>query len=139
MQANTSMTMRVGAIRGLHFQDFPFAEMKLIRVLRGAIFDVCVDLRCGSETYLKSQTIELTERSLEMLVVPEGFAHGYQVLEENSIVEYLHTEAYHPECSRAINFADRNLNISWPLPCTSISVRDLEADFNISDFTGVKT
>ena len=125
VQINHSRTVHVGAIRGLHFQRPPHAEMKLIRCLRGAVLDVVVDLRSNSPTYLRHHRETLREGDGKLLVVPEGFAHGFQTLEADTELLYLHTTAYAPAAEAGFHFNDPAFAIVWPLPATDISARDL--------------
>lgn len=125
VQMNHSRTTRVGAIRGLHFQRPPHSEMKLIRCLRGAVLDVVVDLRSGSATYLRHHRETLRSGDGKLLVVPEGFAHGFQTLEPDTELLYLHTTAYTPAAEGGFRFDDPAFAIEWPLPATDMSPRDL--------------
>ena len=123
-QINHSRTGAVGAVRGLHFQHAPHAEMKMVRCLRGRVWDVAVDLRKGSRTLLQWHAQELSAANALMLVIPEGFAHGFQVLEPESELLYLHTASYTPSAEGGIRFDDPALNIPWPLPVADVSERD---------------
>jgi len=123
-QINHSRTTVVGAVRGLHFQRPPHAEMKIVRCLRGRVWDVAVDLRQGSPTYLQWHAQELSASNALMLVIPEGCAHGFQVLESNSELLYLHTASYSPSAEGGVRFDDPALKILWPLPVADLSVRD---------------
>ena len=125
VQVNHSMTPRVGAIRGLHYQHPPHAEMKVIRCIRGRVFDVAVDLRRDSPTFLQWMSLELTPQSRLAFVLPEGFAHGFQVLEENSEMLYLHTAFYTPEAEAAVRFDDPRIGVQWPLEPTDVSAKDM--------------
>jgi dTDP-4-dehydrorhamnose 3,5-epimerase len=124
-QINLSRTVSVGAIRGIHFQRTPHAEMKLIRCVKGRVWDVAVDLRKDSVSYLQWLALELSAENCNMLVIPEGCAHGFQVLESDSELLYLHTAEYSPESEGGIRFDDPLFSISWPLPVTDISNRDM--------------
>lgn len=124
VQINHSRTAAVGAIRGLHFQRPPHAEMKLVRCLRGRVWDVAVDLRPDSPTFLRWHAEELTPDSQRMLVIPEGCAHGFQVLAPDSELLYLHTAFYAPEAEGGVRHDDPALGIRWPLPVTDLSPRD---------------
>lgn len=137
VQINHSHTLAVGAVRGLHFQHPPFSEMKFVRCLKGKVWDVAVDLRAGSSTFLKWHAEELSEKNMRMLVLPEGFAHGFQVLSENSQLLYLHTAMYTPEAEGGISPEDKMLTINWPLPVQNISNRDTAHPLLTSDFTGL--
>ena len=124
VQINHSRTATVGAIRGLHYQYPPVAEMKLIRCLKGKVWDVAVDLRSGSPTFLSWHAEELSASNKRMMVIPEGCAHGFQVLEPNSELLYLHTSFYRPEYEGGIRYNDPEIIINWPLPVSDISQRD---------------
>lgn len=137
VQVNHSMTHSVGAVRGLHFQNPPHAEMKIVRCLSGRVFDVAVDLRQGSSTFMKWTGVELTSENRFAFVIPEGCAHGFQVLEEDSELLYLHTAFYTPDAEGAVRFDDPRIGISWPLEPTDLSTRDLAHPYVKEDFGGV--
>jgi len=137
VQSNFSRTNSPGAVRGMHFQHAPHAEMKLVRCLAGRVFDVAVDLRRGSPTFLKWHAEELTPQTAKMLVIPEGCAHGFQVLEGPADMLYLHTAFYEKAAEGGVRHDDPALAIAWPLPATDISRRDLSHPLITSDFTGV--
>ncbi len=124
LQVNHSRTAMVGAVRGMHFQYPPHAEMKLVRCLRGRVWDVAVDLRTGSSTFLRWHAEELAPDNARMLVIPEGCAHGFQVLEPESELFYLHTALYMPETEGGVSCNDPRLGITWPLPVEGLSRRD---------------
>ena len=124
VQANVSFNSRRGTLRGLHFQNSPHQEAKLVRCAAGAIYDVIVDLREDSPTLRQWIAVELSSNNRLLLYVPEGFAHGYQTLEDNTEVAYQLSEYYHPECARGVLFDDPALGIDWPLPVNVISERD---------------
>lgn len=113
VQDNHSRSQR-GVLRGLHFQLPPFAQAKLVRVIRGRVYDVAVDLRPGSPTFGRSIGMELSEANRQMLFVPAGFAHGFCVLEDNSEFTYKVTNFYSPEHERGIHWNDPDLHIPWP-------------------------
>ena len=136
VQINQSCTRKVGAVRGLHYQHAPHGEMKLVRCLRGKVWDVAVDLRAGSATFLEWHAEELSAGDTRMMVLPEGFAHGFQVLEEDSELLYLHTAPYTPSAEGGINPTDPRLSIRWPLPVQDLSERDRGHPLLTSDFTG---
>ena len=136
VQDNHSLSFK-GSLRGLHFQYPPHAEMKLIRCLRGRVWDVGVDLRAGSPTFLRWHAEELSQESQRMIVIPEGFAHGFQVLEPDSELLYLHTSPYTPSAEGGVPFDDPALAISWPLPPTDLSERDKHHPPLTSDFKGI--
>lgn len=137
VQINSSITNNVGAIRGMHYQNKPCSEMKIIRCLTGRIYDVAVDLRKNSPTFLKWHGVELTPESNLAYVIPEGFAHGFQVLEEGSQLLYLHTALYSPELEDAVRFDDPKINISWPLNPTDLSEKDKSHAYINEQFKGI--
>lgn len=127
VQASVSFNDRRLTLRGLHFQEPPHAEAKLVRCARGSIFDVAVDLRAGSETYGRWTAVELTAENLNALFIPEGFAHGFETLEEDCEVHYMISAAYEPSAAKGIRWNDPALEIAWPAQPEVISDRD--ADF----------
>ncbi len=137
VQINHSLTKKKGAFRGLHYQNKPFAEIKMVRCIRGAAIDVIVDIRKDSPTFLNHFTVNLTEDNFKMIYIPEGFAHGFQTLEDNTELLYLHTEFYVPKNEGALNINDPILNISLPLPIVEISNRDVQHPFITNDFKGI--
>lgn len=136
-QINRSMTHKIGAIRGMHFQNAPHAEVKIVRCLRGKVFDVAVDLRKDSPTFLQWIGVELSPQKNNALVIPEGCAHGFQVLEEDSELLYLHTESYTPSSESAIRYDDPLIGINWPITPTEISQRDLSHPYLNKVFKGI--
>jgi dTDP-4-dehydrorhamnose 3,5-epimerase len=137
MQINHSLTKQRGTIRGLHFQKPPFSEVKIIRCLKGRVLDVIVDIRRDSPTFLKWFSIELSPEAHNAILVPEGFAHGFQTLKTNSELLYLHTAFYTPNTEGGLRYDDPQLNISWKLPVTQISERDKNHPFITTDFKGI--
>jgi len=130
VQCNVSFNARKGTVRGMHFQEKPHEEAKLVRCTRGAIYDVIVDIRKGSPTYKRWTAVELTADNSRMLYVPEGLAHGLQTLEDNSEVLYQMSEMHHPESARGLRWNDPALAIRWPLASPILSERDARfADF----------
>lgn len=123
-QANVSFNLKKGTIRGMHFQQPPAAESKLVRCTRGAIHDVIVDLRPESPTYLRHTSVELSEDNFRALYVPERFAHGYQTLRDRTEVSYQVGTFYAPESEGGLLHDDPRLGLTWPLPVTMISERD---------------
>jgi len=123
-QVNLSRTEVVGTVRGLHLQAAPHGEAKLVRCLRGRVWDVAVDLRPDSSTYGHWHAVELSPASAKALLIPEGCAHGYQVLEPGSELLYLHSRAWVPEAETGVCFNDPRLAIAWPLPPKGLSDRD---------------
>ncbi|OBJ02877.1 dTDP-4-dehydrorhamnose 3,5-epimerase [Mycobacterium alsense] len=136
VQINHSTTTRAGAVRGMHYQRPPHAEVKMIRCLRGRVWDVAVDLRAGSPTFLRWHAQELVQGDAQMFVIPEGFAHGFQALEPDSELLYLHTAFYHPPSEGGLRHDDPRLAIAWPLPPQDLSTRDRSHPLLDSDFTG---
>lgn len=124
VQANHSMSRLRGTVRGLHFQRPPHAEAKLVRCVAGAIFDVIVDLRDGSPTRLAWEGFELSAGNGRMVLVPEGFAHGFQTLTDDAEVTYHVTHPYTPEAEGGLRYDDPALGIAWPLPVSMISEKD---------------
>ncbi|MEE6179611.1 dTDP-4-dehydrorhamnose 3,5-epimerase family protein [Mycobacterium sp. 050134] len=137
VQINQSRTSSVGAVRGMHFQFPPHAEMKMVRCLRGRVWDVAVDLRPTSPTFLRWHAQELAQDGGQMMVIPEGFAHGFQVLEPESELLYLHTAFYHPPSEGGLRYDDPRLAIDWPLPPRDLSPRDLSHPLLDTDFSGI--
>lgn len=137
VQINHSCTEAVGAVRGLHFQHAPYAEMKVVRCLKGKVWDVAVDLRPQSPSYKRWYAQELSPQNAYMMMIPEGFAHGFQVLEASSELLYLHTAFYKPEAEGGVRHDDPQLGITWPLPVTDISARDSSHAFIDSSFRGI--
>jgi dTDP-4-dehydrorhamnose 3,5-epimerase len=124
VQANLSQNVHKGILRGMHYQRAPRAEVKMVRCVQGAIFDAIIDLRPESPTYLKWTSVELTRENRSMLYVPEGFAHGYQALTDDSEVLYLVTEFYAPEHESAVRWNDPLFGIKWPIADPSLSPKD---------------
>lgn len=137
VQINLSRTSAIGAIRGLHFQHPPLAEMKMIRCLKGRVFDVAVDLRANSPTFLKYHAEELTPKKAAMLVIPEGCAHGFQVLEPDSELLYLHTAFYSRDAEGGVCHDDPRIGMAWPLPVADLSERDRNHQLLTDDFKGI--
>ena len=123
-QANIAHNIRKGTMRGMHFQFPPAAETKLVRCTRGAILDIIVDLRPESPTYLQHVAVELNEENQRALYVPERFAHGYQVLVDNTDTSYQVGEFYTPSAESGLLHDDPRLGLEWPLPITAISDKD---------------
>jgi dTDP-4-dehydrorhamnose 3,5-epimerase len=136
-QINKSRTAGVGAARGLHYQRSPYAETKFVFCLKGKIWDVAVDLRTGSATLLHWHAEELSAGNCRMLIIPEGCAHGFQVLEPDSEILYLHTAPYDPASESGVQVSDPLLNISWPLPIHDLSERDKTHPLLPRGFAGI--
>ena len=124
VQMNHSFTKAKGALRGMHFQLHPFSEIKLVRCIAGEVFDVIVDLRKESATFLRWYGIKLSAENKRMIFIPEGFAHGFQTLSDNAELIYHHSEFYNPEAESGIKYDDSAINVQWPLEVTEISERD---------------
>lgn len=138
VQINHSLTCTVGALRGMHFQHAPHAEMKMVRCLKGRVWDAVVDLRYGSPTFLQWVAQELTPENALMMVIPEGCAHGFQILEENSELLYLHTAPYTPEAEGGVRYDDPAIEIDWPMPAVDLSERDMHHPLIKHPFQGIK-
>lgn len=123
-QCNISTNRKRGTLRGMHYQAAPHEEAKVVSCNRGAVYDVAVDMRRGSPTYLKWFGIELTEDNCKMLFIPKGFAHGFQTLEDMSTVHYLMSEFYHPESARGLRWDDPGIGILWPVADPIVSDKD---------------
>ena len=123
-QVNLSRTEAVGTVRGLHLQVVPHAEAKLVRALRGRVWDVAVDLRHASSTFGRWHAVELSPEQGNALLIPEGCAHGFQVLEASSELLYLHSGAWIPEAEGGVRWDDAALSIDWPKPVAALSERD---------------
>ena len=128
-QINLSHNLKVGTLRGLHYQKNPFEESKFIRCIKGKVWDVIVDLRKESETYLKWYGVELSEKYSNGIFIPKGCAHGFQVIEANSQLLYIHSGKWIPESERGIKWDDKTLSINWPLKPSIISSRDLKLPY----------
>jgi dTDP-4-dehydrorhamnose 3,5-epimerase len=137
VQINHSFTTKKGTIRGMHFQYPPFTEIKMLRCIAGAVYDVIVDIRSGSPTFLQWFGVELTAANKKMLYIPDGFAHGFQTITENAELIYHHSSFYQPGHEGGLKYDDPKLNIQWPLPVTEISARDNQHPFITNDFTGI--
>jgi dTDP-4-dehydrorhamnose 3,5-epimerase len=137
MQINFSRSLTVGAVRGLHFQYPPHPEMKLVRCLKGKVWDVAVDLRAGSPNFLHWHAEVLTPGNARMMSIPEGCAHGFQVLEADSELLYLHTASYAPESDGGVPHDDPRLAIAWPLPVADLSDRDRRHAYISPKFAGI--
>lgn len=137
LQINQSLTHQRGAVRGLHFQYPPHAEAKLVSCLRGEVFDVAVDLRADSPTFLRWHGEMLSVWNARSLYIPEGFAHGFQTLTDDCELLYLHTEAYVPQAEGGLHPRDPRVGVEWPLSITELSPRDQHHPLLGADFTGV--
>lgn len=136
-QVNRTVTARRGTVRGMHFQWAPFAESKLVHCLRGSVFDVAVDLREGSATFLRWHGEVLSPDNHRCLWIPEGFAHGFQTLEDDSELIYVHSQPYRADHEGGLHPHDPRLAIQWPLDIAMISDRDAGHAFIDNTFEGV--
>ena len=123
-QINQTVTTQRGAVRGMHFQRLPRTEMKLVTCLRGTIFDVAIDLRKGSPTFLRWYAEELSSENRRALLIPEGFAHGFQAMSDNCELLYLHSAPYAADAEGGLSPRDPALAIAWPLAISELSDRD---------------
>lgn len=137
VQINKSMTAETGTIRGIHFQHLPHSEMKLIRCIKGRVWDVAIDLRKNSPTFMSWHGFELSSDNRKMVAIPEGFGHGFQSLESGSELIYLHTSYFAPNHEGGLRFNDPRLGITWPLKATKISKRDSEHPLIDDQFEGL--
>jgi dTDP-4-dehydrorhamnose 3,5-epimerase len=124
VQANVSFNKKKGTLRGMHYQLHPYEESKLVRCTRGSIYDVIIDLRPHSTSFKQWIGVELTAGNYKMLYVPEGFAHGFQTLEENTEVTYQVSQFYTPGAERGVRYDDPAFGINWPLDVQVISEKD---------------
>lgn len=136
-QVNETVTLAKGTVRGFHFQRPPFAEAKLVTCLRGAVLDVAVDVRRGSPTFLWHYAAELSEENMHSLLIPEGFAHGFQALADDVQLVYAHSAPFRAEVEGGLNPLDPVLNIPWPLPVINLSVRDQNHPLIDTRFEGI--
>lgn len=136
-QINRTLTLRQGTVRGLHYQRPPHAETKIVSCLRGAVFDVAVDLRSGSPTFLQWHAELLSGDNGAMLIIPEGFAHGFQTLEPDCEMAYFHTARYVPSAEGGLNVRDPAIGIRWPAPIADLSDRDTALPNADASFTGL--
>jgi dTDP-4-dehydrorhamnose 3,5-epimerase len=137
VQMNHSFTAKKGTIRGMHFQVPPHGEIKLVRCINGAVFDLIVDLRRDSGTFLHCYGLELSAANKKMIYIPEGFAHGFQSLEDNSELLYHHSAVYTPGSEGGIRYDDPVLKINWPLSVTKVSERDRNHPLLDNNFKGI--
>jgi dTDP-4-dehydrorhamnose 3,5-epimerase len=137
-QINQTMTRERGTIRGMHFQRPPHAESKLVSCLRGDVWDVAVDLRKGSSTFLSWHAERLSEDNGTALLIPRGFAHGFQALSDQCELLYLHTASFAPSLEGAVNAFDPTIAIEWPLAVTAMSDRDRSHPFIDANYSGIE-
>jgi len=137
IQLNHSYNSTKGTIRGLHYQDGLDSETKMVRCIKGEVFDVVVDLRRNSNTYLQWNSEVLSDQNRKMLYIPPGCAHGFQTLTDDCELMYHHTRIYIPEQDKGIRYDDPRLNIEWPNKITIVSDRDNSLPYVSNDFTGL--
>ena len=137
-QVNESWTARKGSIRGMHFQQPPFAEAKLVTCVNGAVLDVALDLRAGSSTLLRWHSEMLSAENGRALLLPAGCAHGFQALTDNVLLIYCHSQRYTPSADAGVHPLDDRAAIAWPLPITDMSERDRQRAMLPADFAGVQ-
>ncbi len=137
VQVNHSYTKDHGVVRGLHYQLPPYSEHKLVSCLRGEVWDVAVDLRVGSPTYLQHVAVSLSGSNAKALLIPPGCAHGFQTMSEDVDMLYCHSKPYSPEFEAGVNVCDPKLQIAWPLTMTQRSPRDTDFPYIADDFKGV--
>jgi dTDP-4-dehydrorhamnose 3,5-epimerase len=138
-QINLTHTRQAGTVRGLHFQHPPHAELKLVRCLRGEVWDVVVDLRHDSPTFLRWHAEKLSADNLAALLIPQGCAHGFQALVDGVDMLYLHSAAYAPSHEDGLRATDPRLGIQWPHPITEMSSRDAGFALLTPSFAGIRT
>jgi dTDP-4-dehydrorhamnose 3,5-epimerase len=137
VQMNHSVNLIKGTVRGLHYQIPPFSETKLIRCIKGKIWDVIIDIRKLSPTFLQSFSMELSAENKKMLFIPEGFAHGFQTLENDCELIYNHSSFYNPESESGLRFDDPTLNIKWNISVSELSERDKNHPLIDNSFNGI--
>ncbi len=126
VQINHSVNKVKGTVRGLHYQHPPDAEIKMIRCLQGKVYDVILDIRKGSSTFLKWHAVELSPESFNMVYIPEGCAHGFQTLEDSSSLLYFHTAFYNKQNESGVRHDDPAVGIQWPLRVVNVSEKDMK-------------
>lgn len=137
LQMNHSVTYKKGSLRGMHYQLPPFSEIKLVRCIAGSVFDVIIDIRKKSPTFLQWFGAELSVENKKMMYIPEGFAHGFQCLTDNCELLYHHTEYYKPNAEAGIKYDDPKIRIEWLSPVTIISERDSSHVYLDEKFKGI--
>lgn len=136
-QINRTFTNERGTVRGMHYQNPPHAEYKFVSCLNGSVFDVAVDLRKDSPTFLQSYGVELSAENSESILIPEGVAHGFQTLSDDVMMLYFHSAAFALESEDSVHPQDPALQISWPLEIKVLSDRDKAKQFLLKDFEGI--
>ncbi|MBC7935323.1 MAG: dTDP-4-dehydrorhamnose 3,5-epimerase [Rhizobacter sp.] len=138
VQFNHSYNRYKGTLRGMHFQNAPYTETKLIRCVQGAVLDVAVDIREGSATFLQHISATLSADNMMSIIIPEGVAHGFQTLEDDSALIYHHTQFYTAGADNGLRYDDPALSINWPLPVTQVSEKDKQYNLIENNFKGIK-
>lgn len=138
VQLNHSITNIKGTIRGMHYQKPPFSEIKMVKCIRGSVFDIIIDIRKNSPTFLQWYGAELSESNRLMMYIPEGFAHGFQSLSHDCHLIYHHSEYYEPGVEAGLRYDDPLVSIKWPLPITLLSDRDQEHPLLTNQFKGIE-
>jgi dTDP-4-dehydrorhamnose 3,5-epimerase len=137
VQMNHSFTKQKATVRGMHYQRPPYGEIKLVRCIAGSVYDVIIDLRADSASYLQYFGIELSAVNKKMIYIPEGFAHGFQALSNDAELLYSHSQFYLPGVEAGVRYNDLAINIKWPLELTNISERDNSHPFIDANFKGL--
>ena len=135
---NVTEVKNKGTIKGFHFQKPPHSEIKIVTCIKGSISDVAIDLRSSSKTFLSHHTEKLSERNKKSIVIPKGFAHGFQALEDNCIILYIHSNSYQKKSESGLNVLDKKLNVKWPIKINKISARDRGFKYIDNNFEGLK-
>jgi dTDP-4-dehydrorhamnose 3,5-epimerase len=138
VQLNQSINYNKGTLRGMHYQIPPKAEDKLIRCIKGEVYDVIIDLRKDSPTFLKWTSLVLSSKKNNLIFIPKGFAHGFITLEDDSQLIYHHTEFYNNEYERGLNFKDPLINIDWGIDVKVVSEKDMSYPYIDNNFEGIK-
>ena len=136
-QINQTFTAQLGTVRGMHYQQPPHAEMKLVSCLQGEVWDVAIDLRVGSSTFLHWHAEILSAGNNRAMLIPQGFAHGFQTLTDDVQLLYCHSSAHNPEAEAALSAQDPRLAIRWPIAITELSIRDAKHPLIDAKFEGV--
>lgn len=137
VQLNHSFTAESGTIRGMHFQNPPHSEIKLVRCIAGSVYDVIIDIRKNAPTFLHWFGVELSAQNRKMIYIPEGFAHGFQTLSENSELIYHHSAFYQPGVEQGIRYDDPLIKIEWKSPAINLSDRDQQHNYLTNNFIGI--
>ncbi|WP_276502525.1 dTDP-4-dehydrorhamnose 3,5-epimerase [Terrimonas pollutisoli] len=138
VQMNQSYNKQKGTLRGMHYQSAPHEEIKLVRCIAGRVYDVIIDLRKESPTYLQHFGAELSEDNFCMLYVPEGFAHGFQTLSDHTSLVYHHTAFYAPGSESGLRYDDKQIGIHWPMTPTCLSEKDKQYPYLTENLNGIR-